>query len=56
MVTGNQDNSPVDFNEENGMQKIINFVKFHNRSNVKVTIRARIILDWKVSKERELEI
>lgn len=55
VVTGNQDKGPVDFSEENGVHKILNFVKFHNRSNVKLTIITRIMLDWKWSKERELD-
>lgn len=55
MVTGNQDKGPVDFNEENGMHKILNSVKFCNRSNIKLTIRTRIMLEWKGSKERELD-
>lgn len=55
VVTGNQDKGPVDFNEENGMHKILNSVKFCNRSNIKLTIRTRIMLEWKGSKERELD-
>lgn len=56
VVPGNQNKGPVDFNEENGMHKILNIVKFCNRSNIKFIIRTRIMLDWKGSKERELDI
>lgn len=56
MVTENQDKSPVDFNEENSTHEMLNFVKFCNRSNIKVTIRTRIMLDWKGFKETELNI